>query len=58
MNESRTVLFELGKHESLKKQKAIWEAFDIDYEKLREENKLLERQYRRMIRVKRKAREG
>ena len=56
MNESRTVLFELGKHESLKKQKAIWEAFDIDYEKLREENKLLERQYRRMIRVKRKAR--
>jgi len=56
LNESRTVLFELGKHESLKKQKAIWEAFDIDYEKLREENKLLERQYRRMIRVKRKAR--
>jgi len=53
-NESRIVLFELGKHESLKKQKAIWEAFDIDYEKLREENKQLERQYKRMIKARAK----
>lgn len=38
--------------ESLKKQKAIWEAFDVDYNRIREESKELARQYRRMIKAK------
>jgi len=55
LNEAREILFELGKHESVKKQKAIWDAFDVDHEKLREENRELERQYKRMIKAKKRA---
>jgi len=51
LSESRVILFELGKHENLKKQKAIWDAFDVDYSKMREESKDLERQYKRMIKA-------
>jgi len=54
LNEARAILFQLGKHESLKKQKAVWEAFDADYEKMREESGELERQQKRMIKAKRK----
>lgn len=54
MNESRAILFELGKHESVKKQKAIWEAFDVDYNKIRQESKELERQHKRMIEAKKR----
>jgi len=50
--ESRTALFKLTKHESLGKRKAIWDAFDVDYKKLREESKELENQYKRMIEAK------
>jgi len=56
LNESRTVLFELGKHESLKKQKAVWDAFNVNYERIREESRELERQYKRMIKAKGKSR--
>jgi len=52
LNESRTALFELTKLESLRKQKAIWDAFDVDYKKLREESKELEHRYKRMIKAK------
>jgi len=55
LSESRAILFELGKHESLKKQKAVWDAFDVDYEKMREENRKLEKQYKRMIKAKKRS---
>ena len=47
--------FAFPKRESRKRQKAFWEAFDI--EKMREESRELEGQRRRMIRAKRKAEE-
>jgi len=55
LNEAREILFQLGKHETAKKQKAIWDAFDVDYDKIREENRELERQYKRMIKAKKRA---
>jgi len=54
LSEAREILFQLGKHESVKRQKAMWDGFDVDYEKMREESREPQSQYKRMIRAKRK----